>query len=176
MNPKDANSWRDEFAEFVAAGPQASAAPALAARVRRRLFPNPIFVFGKVLALHAVFGFFSLAVCHQFGLNPFGTERSLADWFMNVGGENFCMLACGVVFMGLTFTSAAVFLSLEEFEAVRRNEWLQTALMGLSSLAAFYFFGAAQTVTLIAVVWAAGALFGGLASIELTYRWQRARA
>jgi hypothetical protein len=168
-------SWRDDFAEFVAAGSEPQASAALAARVRRRLFPNPVTVFAKVLALHAVFGFFSLAVCHQFGLNPFGTDRSLADWFMNVGGENFCMIACGVVFIGLTYIVAALFLSLEEFEAVRRHEWLQTALIGLGSLAAFYFFGA-KLVTAVALLWAAGALIGGLASIELTYRWQRARA
>jgi hypothetical protein len=173
MSANDKNSWREDFIEFVQTNPApTTASQTLQVRLRQRLFPNPWVVFAKVFGLHVIVGFLSLAVCHQFGLNPFQTDKSLADWFMTVGGHNFCMLACGVLFMALTYGFANLFLSLEEVEAVRKVEWLQTGITGLVSLAAFYFFGA-QLVMAVAVLWAVGALVGGLVSIELSYRLRR---
>lgn len=165
--------WLKEFTEFSNINAEDVQVPSSAlVNLKRRLFPNPWIVFGKVTGLHAVVGFFSLAICNQFGLNPFETSQSLTNWFMKVAGHNLCMLLCGVFFMATTYLLANLFLNLEELEAIRRHEWLQSGIMGLVSLAAFYFFGA-ELVGTFTFLWIIGALIGGYLSIEGSYRCRR---
>ncbi len=147
----------------------------VSARIHATLFPNPFTVFAKISGVHVMVGFVSLAFCHQFGLNPFQTETSLAQWFMNLGGHRFCMLACGVVFMVTTYLLANLFLTLEELEAVRRHKWLEVGTLTLVSLAAFYFFGA-DLVFVFALLWTVGAFIGGWMSLEASYALRRALA
>lgn len=168
--------WLKEFTEFSNVRTDEVEVPASAFEcLKKRLFPNPWVVFGKVTAIHTVVGFLSLAICNQFGLNPFQTEQSLTDWFMRIAGHNFCMLLCGLFFMATTYLLANLFLNLEELEAIKRYEWLQTGIIGIVSLAAFYFFGA-ELVGTFALLWIIGALLGGLVSIEGSYRLRRALA
>ncbi|OYZ21740.1 MAG: hypothetical protein B7Y39_08530 [Bdellovibrio sp. 28-41-41] len=165
--------WLKEFTEFSKFDTTDVKVPAMAfENLKKRLFPNPWTVFGKIAVIHAVLGFLSLAVCNQFGLNPFQTDQSLTNWFMKVAGHNFCMLLCGTFFMATTFVFANLFLSLEELESIKRYEWLQTGIMGLVSLAAFYYFGAELVGTFVAL-WILGALIGGLLSVEGSYRLRR---
>lgn len=166
--------WLKEFTEF--SNTETEQVPSsVFVKIKNRLFPNPWIVFGKVAALHAVVGFFSLAVCNQFGLNPFQTSQSLTAVFMKVAGHNLCMILCGIFFMATTYLLANLFLNLEELEVIKRFEWLQTGITGLVSLAAFYFFGA-DIVGTFAVLWIFGALIGGLISIEGSFRLRRAIA
>lgn len=144
-------------------------------KIKHKLFPNPWVVFGKILGIHSVVGFLSLAVCNQFGLNPFGTERSLTDWLMIVGGHNFCMVACGVFFMTTTYLIANTLLKLEELESIRLHKWLQSGVLCLISLAAFYFFGAEMVAT-FAALWIFGALIGAHTVIEGSYLFRRQAA
>lgn len=169
----DKDRWLKEFTEFSEIDTNLVDVPkSIFPRLRAQLFPNPWSVFGKVAVLHVIVGFFSLAICNQFGLNPFQTEQSLTDWFMKMGGHNFCMLLCGTFFMATTYLLANFILTLEELEAVRRHEWLQTGIIGLISLAAFYFFGA-ELVSAFVALWITGALIGGFLSIEGSYRLRR---
>ena len=176
-DPKRLNDIQKEYLQFLdPSGTHENPLPvSVFNELKRTLFPNPFVVFAKVFALHVVVGFFSLGICHQFGLNPFGTERSLMDWFMKVGGHNFCMVSCGILFIGLTYTLANFFLSLEELEAVRQHEWLQTGIIGLMSITAFYFFGAELALTFVAL-WIIGAFLGGLLAIEGSYRLRKSYA
>jgi hypothetical protein len=169
----DKEQWLKEFTEFSEIDVKNVEVPeGVFKNLRARLFPNPWAVFGKIAALHVVVGFFSLAVCNQFGLNPFQTAQGLTDWFMRVAGHNLCMLLCGTFFISATYLLANFLLTIEELEAVRRYEWLQTGIIGLVSLAAFYFFGAELAAT-FAILWLIGALLGGLLSIEGSYRLRR---
>lgn len=174
MKTTDKETWLKEYTEFSTSD-EVAVAPGLFSNLKKRLFPNPWTVFGKVLAIHAGVGFLSLGICHQFGLNPFNTEHSLMDWFMKVGGHNFCMVACGVFFMTTTYLLANLILNLEELETFRRHEWLQTGVLGLFSLAAFYFFGA-ELIATFAGLWILGAFIGALLAIEGSYKFRRSLA
>lgn len=165
-------SWQKEFLEFSSVE-QSEVPNSILENVRKRLFPNPWMVFAKVLGIHAVVGTLSLAICAQFGLNPFQTGGSLAQWFMQFGGHEICMVGCGLFFMSATYLVANGILSFEELETVRRFEWLQLGVTGLFSLAAFHFFGAELVVT-FAILWLLGAFIGGFLSIEGSYRVRRA--
>jgi hypothetical protein len=167
------DQWIKEFSEFSSLQTDPSQVPTSAfQRIKARLFPNPWVVFGKILALHALVGFCSLSICNQFGLNPFQTSQTLTDWFMSVAGHHVCMIFCGTFFMASTYALANLFLSLEELESIKRFEWLQSAVIAVASLAAFYFFGA-QLFASFAALWLLGALIGGLFSIEGSYRLRR---
>ncbi len=174
MKTTDKENWLKEYTEFTTSD-EVSVPPGIFSNLKKRLFPNPWMVFGKVLSIHVGVGFLSLGICHQFGLNPFNTEHSLMDWFMRVGGHNFCMIACGVFFMTTTYLLANLILSLEELETIRRFEWLQSGVLGVASLAAFYFFGA-ELVATFAGLWIIGAFIGALLAIEGSYKFRRSLA
>jgi hypothetical protein len=158
--------WMKEFTEFEKSPDSNAKVPqTLFSKIQARLFPNPWVVFGKVAGLHAVVGFLSLAICNQFGLNPFNTPYSLSDLFMKTAGHSFCMVLCGVVFVSMTYVLANTFLTLEEIESIKRYEWLQLSILSLASLAAFYFLGAELVGTFVGL-WLVGALVGGFLSIE----------
>ena len=137
--------------------------------LKKRLFPNPWLVFGKISVVHGIVGFLSLGICNQFGLNPFNTPYSLSDLFMTTAGHNFCMVACGVLFISLTYLLSNLFLTLEEFDCIRKYEWLQIGVLSLASLASFYFLGA-QLVGTFVGLWLLGALIGGFLSIEISFK------
>ena len=167
----DKDSWLKEYTEFVQL--DSSGIPnEIFNKIKNRLFPNPWKVFGKILAIHSIVGFLSLAICSQFGLNPFGTNRSLMDWFMQVGGHNFCMIACGIFFMTTTYLLANVVMNLEELETVRKYQWLQSGVLGLISIAAFYFFGAELVATFVGL-WILGAFIGSVIVVEGSYYFRR---
>lgn len=170
MKQNEKENWMKEFADFEKSSSEVPAG--LFSTVQARLFPNPWKVFGKVVGVHAVVGSLSLAVCNQFGLNPFNTQQALTGWFTKIAGHHFCMLLCGTFFMMTTYLLANLVLTLEEMEAVKRYEWLQTGIIGLISLAAFYFFGA-ELVGTFMFLWLIGALIGGFLSIEGSYRLRR---
>lgn len=144
-------------------------------RLKQRLFPNPWTVFGKVFLIHAFVGSLSLSVCSQFGIDPFGTTFSLSDLLTRVGGQAFCMNMCGVLFMASTYLFSNLFLTLEELESVKNRKWLQTGVLGLVSLAAFYFFGA-QLIATFVILWLIGVMIGGVLSVELSYHFRQSRA
>lgn len=165
MNPKEKEIWMKEFNDFNNSSVADVEVPAhLFAKIKSKIFPSPWKVFGKVSVIHGVVGFLSLGICNQFGLNPFNTSYSLSEWFMQIAGHHFCMIACGILFMATTYILANFFLSLEEFESIRNFESLQFSILSLASVAAFYFFGA-ELVGSFVVLWLIGAYIGGYLSI-----------
>ncbi len=140
-------------------------------KVGNLLSPSAWVVFMKILGVHLVTGFLSLSICHQFGLNPFNTERSLADWFMDVGGHHFCMIGCGVLFVSVTVLSAGYFLSVEEIRALRKNDLLQNLSLGLISLGLFAAFGAELAVG-VAGLWLLGSIVGGLIAMAAVFKFK----
>jgi hypothetical protein len=121
--------------------------------------PNPFLVFFKILTIHVCIGFISLSVCHQFGMNPFGTNMSLDQWFMAMWGHSVCMILCGVLFTGLSFLSAGFLLRIEEVRVLKKTEILQNFCLGLISLLIFFIFGA-ELELMYASLWFFGALIG----------------
>ncbi len=139
------------------------------ARIAALLNPKAWFVFLKVLAIHLVVGFLSLSICHQFGVNPFQTEKSLADWFMAQGGHGACMIACGILFVGLSYLIAGYFLRVEEIRVIKKTEISQTLVLGLISLLLFKMVGAELILTFVAL-WMLGGIVGGYLANEAVLR------
>lgn len=172
MDQINKSSWTKEYREFSDSDYISSVPPEVFKNLKSKLFPNPWVVFSKTLILHSFVGFLSLGICNQFGLNPFNMDKSLMNWFMKIGDQKFCMIACGIFFMTTTYIVANFILTLEEIETLRRYEWLQVGVLGLISIAAFYFFGA-ELITLFIGLWILGGLFGALVAIEGSYHFRR---
>ena len=169
MNSKEHEEWTREFNEFCDESSNVEAPSHLFNSIRAKLFPNPWKVFSKITIIHGIVGFLSLGICNQFGLNPFNTAYSLSDLFMKTAGHNFCMLACGILFISTTYLFSNIFLTFEEFESIRKYEWLQLGVLSLASLASFYFFGAELVGTFVGL-WLLGAVLGGFLSIEISFK------
>ncbi|CAF4248990.1 unnamed protein product [Rotaria magnacalcarata] len=142
---------------------------AILAKIQKLIKPSAWMVFLKLLSVHAVMGFLSLSICHQFGLNPFNTDYSLADWFMKVGGHHFCMLGCGILFVAVSIFATGYFLTVEEVKALKRTEFLQNLSIGLISLGLFAAFGV-EMILSIAGLWLLGALIGGFVATTAVYK------
>lgn len=174
-NLKD-NEWLQDYEEFINrddAKVPAEIKDRLFSKMQTLINPKPLSVFLKILGIHIGIGFLSLSFCHQFGINPFNTEKSLADWMAHVGGYQFCMIGCGVLFVSLSLLTAGYFLTIEEVNALKRTEFLQTLVLGLISLGLFAAFGAQLAISL-AGLWLLGGLIGGFLATETVWRLKRA--
>jgi hypothetical protein len=168
MKENDPKEWINEYSEFLEA--EGVRVPhQLSQRVlgdiQALLNPSAWAVFAKLLGIHLVIGFFSLAICHQFDMNPFGTTHSLSGWFMEMWGHNVCMFGCGVTFMSFSVLAAGFLFNAEEVKALRRTEFLQTLSLAVVSLLIFAAFGAELALT-IAGLWLLGAVIGGYLATE----------
>lgn len=143
-------------------------------RMQPLLNPNPMMVFAKILGIHLFVGSLSLAICHQFGVNPFGTSSSLADFFMRWAGHSVCMVCCGVLFTSFSLLAAGLFLSIEEVKALKKTEFSQVLALGLISLGLFSVSGA-ELVFAYVGLWLLGALVGGYLSIEGSFWFRQKR-
>ncbi len=112
-------------------------------------------------------------MCHQFGINPFNTERSFDEWMMSVGGHHFCMFGCGVLFVSISLLAAGYFLTLEEVIALKRTEFLQTMNLGIISLSLFVAFGAELALGIV-ILWLLGGLVGGFLATASIWRIKQA--
>ncbi len=156
------NEWLNDYQDFLNSEvkvPKEVNVKVLSS-MQQLINPSAWSVFFKLLVIHFVTGFLSLSVCHQFGLNPFNTEHSLADWLMKVGGHHFCMMGCGTLFVGISILTAGYFFTLEEIKALKRTEFLQNLSIGLISLGLFTAFGV-EFILSIAGLWLLGGLVGG---------------
>lgn len=163
--------WLDDFREFIDADKSpvpADISERILGRVRSDLNPSAWIVFAKLLSIHLVVGTLSLAVCNQFGLNPFHTGFSLADYFMKFGHST-CMVLCGVLFISLTVALGRFFLRGEELLVLSRNAFLQVFGLSVLSLVAFIGFGA-EVVAGIGLLWFLGAMLGGVIMTKAVVR------
>lgn len=134
----------------------------LLSRVQTELQPQSTLIFAKLLGTHSIVGTLSLGICDQFGMNPFRTGFSLANYFMKFG-HSFCMLMCGFLFLGLSVLTTTYLLSPDERISLRSHLGIQSLLLAFFSLGVFFALGAEITVT-IGSLW----ILGGLISSQLT--------
>lgn len=93
---------------------------------------------GRTLALHAVSGALTLAVCPQFGLGPIGGGKGLMG-FVEAYGHVACGLFCGGVFMSLTAILAPLWLGPSMRRVLARNPLAMAGALTLTSLGVLLF-------------------------------------
>lgn len=170
------NDWLKDFEEFMstdAAAVPAEATEKVVSQVHDLMNPNIITVFLKILVWHLAAGYMSLAICHQFDMNPFNTQYSLDNWFMSFTSHEVCMVLCGGLFVSVGLMFAGYFLSIEEVIALKKNVVLQTLSLGLLSLGLFLAFGA-NLVLSFSAFWLLGVIVGGVFSTLAIFRMRAA--
>lgn len=155
--------WIEEFKDFVGGGEGVEVPEGLSKQlfqyVHKSLNPSPWIVFLKLLGIHAVVGTLSLAICDQFGLNPFNSSFSLSAYFMKFG-HSICMLLCGFLFISLTLVLGRQILRPEEIKVLRQKAFVQIPVLSALSLGAFMIFGG-EVALGIGILWLLGAIVGG---------------
>jgi hypothetical protein len=174
MAMKINNEWLQDFEEFMNAEsvPPQDLSSKVLNKTNALMNPSSFLVFAKLMAIHLIVGTLSLAICHQFDLNPFNTDFSLADWFMKMGGHRLCMSFCGVFFIGTTMLASGAFLSIEESKSLKNHKILQTVSLCLVSILFLILFGAEVTLA-IAAFWFAGGLLSGLLAAETVWLFKK---
>ncbi|MEK7071070.1 MAG: hypothetical protein AAB966_04645 [Patescibacteria group bacterium] len=169
MNPRiTEKEWLEDFKNFVETEEVIvphEVSQRILTRIHDDLNPSSWVVFLKLLGIHSVVGTLSLAVCDQFGLNPFNTDFSLSQYFMKFG-HSFCMVLCGFLFLGLTGVFSKSILQQEEFLVLKKNVIIQVFFLSLLSLVSFVAFGG-EVIIGAFILWFLGALFGGFAAIQI---------
>lgn len=170
------NQWSQEYADFLNSDNQTPVPSALDQQVFSSIWnlmnPSPWIIFTKIFSIHLVLGTLSLAICHQFGMNPFATTKSLADWIMDLWGHNVCMFSCGVIFVSLSYLAGGYFLTIEEVKTLRQTEVWQTVALSLVSILGLMLFGAETSIFEVAL-WVFGAVTGGIFASELSWILRR---
>lgn len=163
--------WLEDFKEFIQSEgtpvPQ-DATENILKHVHADLNPSSWVVFLKLLGIHLVVGTLSLSICNQFGLNPFQTNFSLSNYFMQFGHST-CMVLCGVIFIGLTIALSQLVMRREELLVLSRDVLLQVFGISVLSLAGLIGFGA-DVVLGIGALWFVGAMFGGVVTAKILIR------
>lgn len=168
VNPKE---WADDFKSFLNApevSPPSHVRNEIFRVVRRDLNPQLWMVMAKLGGIHALIGSLSLLLCSQFGM---GRGFNLMHVFMSYG-EFVCMAFCGALFLGLTTLIAGFILSKTELMKIRKTCYAPVVLLGATSLAVFFCFGA-EIAFVLALTWLLGAVMAGALALELAFGLRR---
>lgn len=171
-NKMTEKEWLEDFKDFVSGGEGSSVPESLSAQIlqciHKALNPSPWLVFFKLLGVHAVVGTLSLAICDQFGISPFNTGFSLAEYFMKFG-HSVCMTLCGFLFISLSIVLGWIVLQREEMVVLKKNVFVQVPVLSALSLGVFMLLGA-EIAFSIALFWLFGAVVGGLVTTQIIRR------
>lgn len=143
--------------------------PELSARIlataQHELNPSAMRVFLKVLAVHSLTSLWTLGLCPQFGFRLYGSGLGLMRYFMRFGGNTGCMVACGIIFVGLTSFASALVLKRAEVTRLLREWPVHTFLLVGFSLA--FFLSVDAYLSLFTVLWwTAGGFIGAYVSLQ----------
>lgn len=154
-----------EFSEF-ASSPSAKSSQLVDDKILKQhlslVQKDKLTVFAKLAVIHSLTSVLSLAVCHQFDMNPFNSQISLADYFMKFG-HSACMVFCGFLFVGGSLFAARQILNNYELAILRKTFALQIFALCSISLGVFMACGA-QTTLIWALLWIVGAYVGSALS------------
>lgn len=166
---KETNSnLQEEFKEFISLSPQnppAQLSDLVRNQVLSSLQPQMRTVLAKFFLIQAFAVALTLTVCPQFGINPLKIHGLMGIYMQY--GPHFCMLACGVTVLALSFVISGLLLRFEEWKIIKRLEyWI---IPGLAFTVLGIFSAAGELVMLeLAGLWLLGAFLGGKAALELT--------
>ncbi len=172
MTNQNENEWLKDYEKFLHSDPievPPDLKKSVTLQIQKQMNPRAFQVFLKLIIFHLVTGYLSLAICHQFGINPFNTQFSFDTLMMRYVGHRACMLGCGVLFVSSSFLAAGYFLSVEELKVLKRTGALQTASIALISLGLFISAGAEIALS-IALLWVTGAILGGVLTSHIVWK------
>lgn len=167
------NKWDEDFQDFLAASPTSvptNTSRKVLSEIHHRLNPPAFSVFLKTSFIHFVVGSFSLLLCPQFGISLTGSMGLMR--YMMQYGETVCMFACGALFTSVSLLAISLILKPEEVRVLERNKSLQILALSTLSIGAFLCLGA-EVILSIGAIWAAGAVLGGILSLEAGWKLRR---
>lgn len=160
--------WFDEFKNFMEVEPAhvpRETSRGLFERLKGELLPSAWRVFAKLMGIHFVAGTLSLAICDQFGITPFQTGFSLAEYFMHYG-HSVCMILCGTIFVGFSVVLAWILLERNEMRVVAEKSWMQVPVLAVSSILVFHLLGS-NSAFIDDLFWLIGAIASGIMIAKL---------
>ncbi len=162
-----------EFTEFQSAQAEVPElrSSELLRRVHRDLNPSLSHLLKKISLIHAFSAVATLSVCPQFGFRLIGEGHGLMHYFMALGNAG-CPMACGVFFLGTSFSLSAFFMTRDELRKLRESKFLVLTVLVLASLG-FFKIMEGEFFLEFSVFWIVGAFLGGWMTLEGVWRARR---
>jgi hypothetical protein len=101
---------------------------------------NALSVLSKFLFLNFSAGFFTLAICPQFGFGPFSKGHDITHFFMGIGVWA-CAVFCAIFYFAISQTLALLILSHREIQWVSKRK---LTLLPLIVMMTFFIFMLAE--------------------------------
>ncbi len=166
-------TWESEFADFLRSEPAEvpqKLTETILEKIHQQLNPSFLQVIKKISFIHFIVGFFTLLFCPQFNVS-ITSQLGLVSYLMQFG-HKVCTFSCGVIFVGISIIVSSFYLDPEEIKVFKKYEFLQ--LLVLSSLSLGFFVSAgAEIVLSLGLIWQAGAIIGGILSLDLGWTLRR---
>ncbi|MBY0316279.1 MAG: hypothetical protein K2Q26_12205 [Bdellovibrionales bacterium] len=173
MTKNNKTDWEKDFSEFLLTEPvevPERLTNSILEKIHRELNPSAWKVFSKVSLIHFAVGFVTLLFCPQFGIS-ITSQLGVMPYLMQFGHE-VCMLGCGAIFVGFSLFTASFSLKAEEIRVLKNNAFLQMLLLTTLSIGFFIAIGGEIVITL-GLIWMAGAIIGGIFSLDLGWTLRR---
>lgn len=172
IKDREAQSLK-EFCDFVEADPvrpPVAADSRIIGRVRRDLGPAPWRLYLKFALIEAGAGLATLFVCPQFGFT-FSSHNTWLHGLHEQAGFFTYYLVCGLLFVVLGATLAALLLSYNELKTIRTSKYLYYLVFGVLACLAFFIAGA--EILLVSILpWIVGAYLGNLLGFGMVARFR----
>lgn len=165
------HSWVSEFKEFLDVEPRQvpqHLSQKIMEEVHQKLNPPLGQVFFRLALIHSFISIFILSICPQFGIQIIPGMTGLTAVFMRVSMP-FCMLACGLVFMGAGIGAVIFLFPPEYIKALKRYELFHLVLLTFLSCGVLVALGEVSAFSWIGL-WLLGGIAGSFFSFEFGYR------
>jgi len=164
-------TWVSEFKEFLDGEPcevPQHLGRKIMEEIHHKLNPPLGQVFFRLAIVHGLISIFVLSICPQFGIQIIPGMTGLTAAFMRVGMP-FCMLACGLVFMGAGIGAVIFLFPPEYIKALKRHELFHLVLLTFLSCGVLVALGEVFAFSWI-FLWLLGGIAGSFFSFEVGYR------
>lgn len=142
-------------------------------KIRQLLNPSLSQISVKILTVHLFLGFLAFAICPQFGFKYFGEGIGLHRYFM-IFGHEVCMVLCGMLLFGITYSASVSILTLGEIRKFNEYKGLITFLLTLITLTPFLIMRSPALPSIQEVLnWVFGAFSGGILLFEISSKLKR---
>jgi hypothetical protein len=168
---KNNHSWVEEFKEFLEGKPEQvprQLTNKIKEEIHRKLNPSLKRVFFQLALIHGIVSFLTISICPHFGIEIIPGMNGLSAAFMKIG-MSFCMMACGIIFMGAGILAAVFLMPPEYVMALKRQKLFHLVILTFLSCGVLISFGEVLAFGWIGL-WLLGGLAGSFSSFTLGYR------
>ena len=168
---KNNGPWVEEFKAFLDAKPEPvpqHLTRNIKEKIHQKLNPPLNKVFFRLALIHGIVSILTISICPHFGIEIIQGMGGLSAVFLKLG-MSFCMIGCGLVFMGTGILVAVFLMPPEYVMALKRQKLFHLVILTFLSCGILIALGDFLPFVWI-ILWLLGGIAGSFSSFTLGYR------